>query len=80
MEAFLVEMAGKYTWVMATCLVMGVFRLMFKPTIAFLRAFVSATPTTKDDAVMDKVEANKVTKALVWFADYLLSIKLPGAK
>jgi hypothetical protein len=80
MEQILVELVAKYPVIASIIGVVGVFRLVFKPAVSFARTVVTATPTKKDDEVMDKVEASGVYKGIVWVVDYLTSIKLPGAK
>lgn len=78
--AFIIEMAGKYPQLTILFVVMGVFRSVFKPLCSFLRVVADATPTKADNELLDKFQDSKVYKALAWFADYLLSVKLPGVK
>ena len=80
MEQFLIELATKYQVVMTICIVVGIFRLVFKPLMAIIKAVVVYTPTSSDDIVMAKIEEHKAYKAVLWVIDYLLSIKLPGQK
>lgn len=80
MEAFLIELATKYQVIMTICIVVGIFRLVFKPLVAIIKAVVVYTPSPKDDVIVAQVEASKVYKTVLWVIDYLLSIKLPGQK
>lgn len=80
MEAILISLAAKYTWIVTICLVLGIFRLVFKPLVSIIKAVVAATPSQTDDAVVAKVEASGIYKGVCWVVDYLLSIKLPGWK
>ncbi len=80
MEQFLVELATKYQVVMTICIIVGIFRLVFKPLVSIIKAVVAYTPTPKDDVVVAQVEQSKAYKAVLWVIDYLLSIKLPGQK
>ena len=61
----------------AILLFIGTFRTIFKPLCALVLSVVAATPTKKDDELVDKIATNKWYKVLVWLVDYLLSIKLP---
>ncbi len=80
MEALLAGLVAKYTWMVVVVLIIGIFRMVFKPLMAVIKAVVAATPSTKDDEVVAKVESSSVYKGLCWVVDYLLSIKLPGWK
>jgi hypothetical protein len=80
MEQFLLELASKYPVVVAVCSVVGIFRLVFKPTVALVKLIVAATPSESDDKVVADIEASGIWKAVLWVVDYLLSIKLPGKK
>jgi hypothetical protein len=58
----------------------GAFRIVMKPLYTFIHSVVEATPTPKDNELLEKVEASKYYKGVVFVADYLLSVKLPGPK
>ena len=76
MEAFILEMAMKYPFILTFLSAMGFLRMIFKPTLSFAREVVTATKTKSDDAVMDKVEASKITKAVLYCLDFFASIKV----
>ena len=57
--------------------IVGVFRLVVKPIMAIIETYVRGTETVKDDEVFDRVVGSSVWKGIVWFVDYLTSIKLP---
>lgn len=80
MELLLLELAQKYPIVVGICAVIGVFRVVFKPAFAVVKAFVVATPGKGDDEAIEKFEASKIYKGIVFVVDYLTSIKLPGSK
>lgn len=80
MEQFLIELATKYQWFMIVCLVIGIFRMVFKPIMAIIESIVIYTPSQKDDAALASFKDSNVYKAIIWVVDYLLSIKLPGQK
>lgn len=73
----LANLAVQYPWVMAIVVVMGVFRAIFKPIMTVVEKYVEATPSKSDDAFLAKIKESKVYRAVAWFADYLLSVKLP---
>jgi hypothetical protein len=66
----------KYPVLASILLGMGIARAVFKPVFSILRTIVSATPSAKDDAVLDKVESSKAYKAVAYVLDYLASIKI----
>ena len=78
MEEFLVSalafVVAKFP-VVAT--VMTGCRLVFKPLFTFLHAFTAATPTTKDDLLLEKAESSTVYKGFAWALDLFFSVKLP---
>jgi len=76
--SFILGLADKYPLAVTIFMVIGVLRAVFKPAMAFFRTIVSATPSKKDDEVLNKVEASKAYLKFAWFIDYISSIKLPG--
>lgn len=57
--------------------VIGMFRTIFKPLMALIDAVVAVTPSKSDDALVEKVKANKWYLLFVWLIDYLTSVKIP---
>ena len=80
MESLLIELATKYQWFMVICIVIGVFRMVFKPIMSIIDAVIAYTPTTTDDVAWAGIKENRIYKGFIWAVDYLLSIKLPGQK
>ena len=78
--AFLEKAAADYPWVLMTLMVMGLLRLINKPLFAFWRSYVQSTPSTSDDAFLDKVEASPVWKAVLFVIDWTASVKIPPKK
>jgi hypothetical protein len=70
-------MLAKYPAVASILAVVGSFRLVLKPIREAIVAIVGATPTTKDNDMLAKVESSKVWKAVVFVADLIFSVKLP---
>jgi len=69
----------KYPVLSSIFMVMGILRAVFKPIFSLARTVVAATPSVKDDAVLDRVEGSKAYKAVLYVLDYIASIKI-GAK
>jgi len=70
-------MAGKYGWLSAILMYIGIFRLILKPLMVFLQSVVVATPSPKDDELLGKLMANPLYSVVVFVVDWLASIKLP---
>lgn len=80
MEQVLIDLAAKYPIIASIIIVIGIFRSIFKPLMSFLRSFVLATPSVKDDSILDKFEGSKIYAGIIYVVDWFTSIKLPGAK
>lgn len=76
--SFILGLGEKYPWAVTLFIITGVLRTVFKPLVAFARTVVLATPSVKDDEILNKAEGSKAFKAVAWLVDYLTSIKLPG--
>ena len=80
MEQLIAELVMKYPSVMAVVVVLGIFRMVFKPLVTTYQAYVDATPGKEDDERFEEIKSSSAYKSVSWFVDYLLSIKLPQAK
>lgn len=76
----LTALIAKYPVLSSIVGVVGVLRLIFKPLFVFFHSFVLATPSTKDNEILSRVESSKAYSMLVFLVDYLSSIKLPEKK
>lgn len=74
------ELMSKYPVVAMIFMVIGVLRAVFKPLMGLLGAYVEATPSENDNAMLKMVLDSKVYSAVRWFLDYTASIKLPKKK
>ena len=70
-------MAGKYGWLAAILMYIGILRLIMKPLMVFLQSVVVATPSMKDNELLEKLMANPLYSVVVFVIDWLGSIKLP---
>lgn len=75
--AFIAQLAQNHPIVLSILAVIGVLRAINKPLFALLHAYVIATPSTSDDALLSSVEQNKFVRALLFALDWTASIKLP---
>lgn len=57
--------------------IVGGFRLFFKPIMYLIETYVKKTGSKEDDAALQKIKESGIYKVLVWFIDYLTSVKLP---
>ena len=69
-------LAGGYGVTVQIVAIVGALRLVMKPIMGAARAYVLTTPSPKDDAVLDKVEAHKAYKVAMYLLDYIASIKV----
>ena len=64
--------------IVATILaVIGGLRVIFKPIMTAIEAIVAATPSDKDNLVVEGIKANVLYKGFVWILDFFASVKLP---
>ncbi len=80
MELIIIGLAEKFPFIVGAFAIMGLLRAVFKPIMGVLRAFVIATPSPADNALLDQAEASSLYKGFAWAMDYVASIKLPGQK
>lgn len=74
---FLSQTALQYPVLLTLFLVLGVFRAIFKPLMSLVEVYVKATGSASQQATLDGFEKSKFYSALVWFVDFLMSVKLP---
>ena len=74
------EMAAQHPWIMTFFFVVGVLRAINKPLFALAHKFVEQTPSPKDDEVLRDVELSNIYKAVSFFLDWSMSVKLPQEK
>lgn len=77
---FALDFISKYPIVGVIFMYMGMSRSIFKLLFTFLQGVVDATPSTKDNEMLKKLQESKFYKGLAFVLDYLASIKLPQAK
>lgn len=58
----------------------GGFRVLFKPLMALLEAIAIYTPTKKDDEIYKNISEGNAYKTIRFIFDFIASIKLPQKK
>ncbi len=76
-SALSVVLPAKFAgWFVALGSIVGVLRLVFKPIVTAIEAFVKSTPSTADDEFVAKAQHSPAYKAFTWFLDLFGSIKV----
>lgn len=66
----------QYPWLATVLIVIGAFRVVAKPLMSLAHSFAAYTTTTKDDAIVAKVEASWAWRAFCWLLDWTASVKI----
>jgi len=73
---FIVSAAATHPWILTALVVIGIMRAVCKPAFDFFHSVVAATPSTKDDELLERVESSHILKWFFWGLDWLGSIKV----
>lgn len=71
-----VQVVESHPWVASLLILIGSLRLLFKPIMSLVRSRIAATPTTEDDAQLQRVMSSWWYQALAWTLDFVASIKI----
>lgn len=74
--AFVMDLAMQYPKLAAVVMIMGAFRLVFKPLFAGVEAYILDSPSKNDDLMLEKIKSNMFFKAFIFIIDYAFSIKM----
>lgn len=74
-----VRVVENHPWVASLLLLIGSLRLICKPIMSLVRSRIAATPTTDDDAQLQRVMSSWWYQALAWTLDFVASIKIVPA-
>lgn len=74
---FIVTFMSQYPVLASVFMVIGVLRAINKPLFAFLHSVADATPTQKDNEILEQVEKSKVYSYISFALDYFASVKMP---
>ncbi len=72
----LLDFANENQKIAAIVMVIGGFRMILKPLVVGIEAFIKESESKKDDEVLEKVKSNVLYKALTFLVDYAFSIKI----
>lgn len=77
LKPLIVAYGGDFGIVIQVVTIIGSLRLINKPLFSFLRAVVNFTHWTESDNIfLDKVEASKYYKGLLYVLDWVASVKI----
>jgi len=79
-QPFIVSFAQSHPWLLSLLAIVATLRLVFKPIMSAVGAYVKSTASTGDDAMLEKVEHSAAFKVAAWLLDYLGSIKVGPQK
>lgn len=71
-----VQVVENHPWVATLLLLMGGLRLVCKPIMSLVRARVAATPSTEDDAQLQRITSSWWYQCLAWTIDFFASVKI----
>jgi len=57
--------------------IIGSLRLLIKPIMGLIEAYVLITPNKEDDLLPAQIKGNKIYKSVAYLLDWLASLKLP---
>ena len=76
MEAILISFIQGYPHLSTILMIVGFLRLVIKPIMTILKAYVAITPSNKDNETLDKIFNSKYWKRFLFILDWLTSIKV----
>ena len=76
MEEILIGLVAKYPVVASILSIIGLIRLLVKPVMEIIKAYVAYTPSKEDDSFVNKVIASPIYNKFLFILDWLFSIKI----
>lgn len=73
--SFILDLANQNPKIASIIMIIGGFRIIFKPVMLALEAFVQDSESKKDDEILAKVKGHVVYKVFSFILDYAFSIK-----
>lgn len=80
MELFVLELAQKYPIALSVLSALYILGAINKPLFTLLHKYAEATDTKSDNEFLAKIESSKAYKAVSYFLDWAVRIKLPQPK
>lgn len=75
-EPLLAAYAGKLGIMVQVISIIGSLRLAIKPIMSLYSIYIQATPDKSDDLNAEKIQQNKIYKAVVYGLDWIASVKI----
>jgi len=66
----------RFPLILAIVVIMGGARIIFKPLMSAIRAYVEWTPTKSDDIILNKIESSIPFKIFAYLLDWAFSVKI----
>lgn len=76
MEEILIGLVAKYPIIASILSIIGLIRLLVKPIMEIIKAYVQYTPTKEDDSFVNKVISSPPYNKFLFVLDWLFSIKI----
>lgn len=73
---FIVGFATSHPWLLTALAAIATLRLVFKPLVSAVEAFVKSSPSTADDELLQKVEHSAGFRVFAYLLDWLGSMKV----
>jgi hypothetical protein len=74
---FFINLAQHYPWLATTLLVIGAFRVLFKPVMALLDSYIKANCSPEEYGRLQHFESGPIYKWVSFGLDFIGSVKLP---
>jgi uncharacterized membrane protein required for colicin V production len=75
--SWVIAFLGKYPLFATVVVIIGFLRMIMKPVMTILQAYVKLTPYDSDDKWLESFEQSKSYKLVVYLMDWVLSVKMP---
>lgn len=77
---WLTSIAAQNPHISSMLMLVGILRVCITPAVKLLETFVSATPSKKDDELLEMALSSKAWNVFVEAVEWLSSIKLPKSR
>lgn len=73
---WLIDTVINSPWLSTAFMMMGIFRVVFKPLVTMLDKAVLETPSQEDDSIWNGIKGSKPFRFVLWLVDLFTSVKL----
>lgn len=70
------NLVTSHPWIATVLVIIGALRVVAKPLMSLAHAWAAATASTRDDAIVERVEASWAWRAFCWLLDWTASVKI----